>query len=158
VNYILSCSHSSIQIQMSFRLFLLHLCGVGIRQAFELTSSLAGAGALACLDYLSFAFLSSVSPQLQVFDPGMDNHLSFFGCFLLRCLVHCTPLGDGGSFRLCGWCCIGHAYWKWYRHFTLAGKIMQVCCFNKNSNITVRKVFICFIHMILCTPPHSPKN
>lgn len=76
--------HSLIQIQASFQLFLLHSRGVGIRPAFELTSSLViGEGALACLYCLSFALLSSVGPQLQVFDPGIDSHPDFFGCFLL---------------------------------------------------------------------------
>jgi hypothetical protein len=66
------------QLQVFFRLFLLHSRGVGIGAAFELASSLVGEGAVACLDGLSFAFLSSVSPQMQLFDPGIDNHPGFF--------------------------------------------------------------------------------
>lgn len=43
-------------------------------------------------------------------------------------------------------------------NITLTRKIMQVCCFNKNSSITVRKVFICFVHkMTLYTSPLLPK-
>jgi hypothetical protein len=99
VNYIISCSiHRSRSKRPSDSSFC--IC---VEWGFIRPSSLAGEGALACLDYLSFAFLSSVSPRLQVFDPRIDNHLGFFGCFLLSCLVHYTPLGDGGSFRLCGW-------------------------------------------------------